>query len=53
MNIRHDAVVHAATGNPYGGEFPVPVCGDATMPACLPEVTSDPVDCWTCKSITD
>jgi hypothetical protein len=44
MNVRYDDVVHAAEGM-------TPVCGNAMMPACAPEPTSDPVTCWECESI--
>lgn len=46
MNKRYDDRVHAVEQ----GET-MPVCGEATIPACEPEWTTDPVDCIWCESI--
>lgn len=47
QNIRYDDTVHVYWGD---GE---PLCGDSMIPACAPERTSDPVNCWECKAILD
>lgn len=44
-NRRYDDVVHAMRNGQ-------PVCDDATIPACAPEDTTDPVDCSWCISLT-
>lgn len=52
MNVRFDDVVHAASDQLDAGGMPlVPLCGNAMMPACAPELTCDPVDCWECESL--
>lgn len=44
-NLRYDDVVHATDD---GRE---PVCDDAMIPACAPELTTDPVTCMWCESL--
>lgn len=45
MNIRYDETVHAMANDQ------TPLCGEATIPACAPEVTSDAVTCMWCESL--
>lgn len=44
-NVDYDGTVHAV------GDEGLPLCGNAMVPACLPEKTSDPVSCWECESL--
>jgi hypothetical protein len=43
-NLRYDEVVHAM-------EDRLPLCGEAMIPACAPEVTSEPATCMWCLSL--
>lgn len=52
MNIRHDDVVHGIWAEADGSQ-PLPICGDSIIPATLPELTNDVVDCCWCKSILE
>jgi hypothetical protein len=45
QNVRYDDVVHAMANSG------LPVCDDATMPACAPEITTDSVTCSWCQSL--
>lgn len=46
MNLRYDDTVHAM----HNGE---PTCGQAMIPACAPEETTDPITCMWCLSIVE
>lgn len=46
-NLRYDDVVHAMHRNRRE-----PLCDLALIPACAPEVTTDPVDCMWCNALT-
>lgn len=48
MNIDYDGTVHAVDQ-----DNGLPLCGSATMSACLPESTTEDVTCWECMSILD
>jgi len=54
LNIRYDDTVHARDAMVPETDTPdAPLCGDSMIPACAPELTTDPVDCIWCKSILD
>lgn len=44
-NKRYDDAVHATGAEGF------PLCGNALIPACEPELTDDDVTCWECESI--
>jgi hypothetical protein len=45
-NLRYDDVVHELSDDNE------PLCDQAMISACAPEVTNDPVNCIWCESIT-